>query len=251
MMRFLPLVAVWVGALVLAPLSHAGAPPSAKPREASAKDILSTGKPIYSHSNEELIIRDFFRDCRGGVFLDVGCGHPIDASNTYFLEKHLGWSGIGVDALPEMARKWRRLRPASKFANYIVTDHAGALEPFYRVELSARDISSIEKPVLDPGGGPVQSEEILVSTITLTKLLDDEGVSKIDFLSMDIEGAEPLALAGFDVERFKPELACVEAKVRNRERILKYFADHGYHRIDRYLEYDQVNWYFTPNARDR
>jgi hypothetical protein len=62
--------------------------------------------------------------------------------------------------------EWGRQRLASKFFNYIFTDHAGALEPFYRVELRARDISSIEKPVLDPGGGSVQSEEILVPTIT-------------------------------------------------------------------------------------
>jgi FkbM family methyltransferase len=148
-----------------------------------------------------------------------------------------------------MARKWRRLRRPSKFVNYIVTDHAGALEPFYRVELRARDISSIEKPVLDPGGGTVQSEEILVPTITLTKLLDDNGVSKIDFLSMDIEGAEPLALAGFDIDRFQPQLVCIEAKVVNREKIAQYFKRHRYHQIERYLQHDRTNWYFVPNAR--
>jgi len=39
-----------------------------------------------------------------------------------------------VDALPEMAPKWRRNRPGSRFFNYSVTDHAGTLEPFFRVE---------------------------------------------------------------------------------------------------------------------
>ena len=67
------------------------------------RDIVGTEKPRYSHANEELVIRDYFQDQRGGFFLDVGCGHPIEASNSYFLEKHLGWSGIGIDALPEMA----------------------------------------------------------------------------------------------------------------------------------------------------
>ena len=90
----------------------------------SRKDIVSTGKPLYSMHKEETIIRDFFQDRRGGFFLDVGCWHPILASNTYYLEEHLGWSGFGVDALPEMARKWKRNRPASKFFNYIVIDHA-------------------------------------------------------------------------------------------------------------------------------
>jgi len=32
-----------------------------------------------------------------GFFLDVGCAHPKDGSNTYIFEKYLGWSGIGFD----------------------------------------------------------------------------------------------------------------------------------------------------------
>lgn len=215
------------------------------------RDILATGKPLYSHAKEELIIRDFFQDQRGGFFLDVGCGHPIQDSNTYYLEKHLGWSGIAIDALPEFARKWRRNRPASKFFNFLVTDHAGTSEPFFRAELRVRDISSAEKPMRLIEGRPVQSEEIRVPTITLTRLLEQNGAATIDFLSMDIEGFEPLALAGLDIERFRPRLACIEAKPKNRDKILRYFADHGYSRIERYLDYDVMNYYFTPRVPSR
>ncbi len=217
---------------------------TAAPQATPRKDIVSTAKPLYSMHKEETIIRDFFQDRRGGFFLDVGCWHPIIASNTYYLEERLGWSGFGVDALPEMARKWKRNRPASKFFNYIVSDHADTVESFYRLDLS--DVSSIQKP---PPAEATKVEEIKVPTITLTRLLEEHGVSKIDFLSIDIEGAEPLALAGFDIDRFKPELVCIEAKPRNRESIMKYFADHGYERIERYLEYDRVNYYFTPKAK--
>jgi len=49
-----------------------------------------------------------------------------------------------------------------------------------------------------------------VSTITLDDLLGREGVAHVDFLSLDIEGAEPAALAGFSIGRFQPALACVE-----------------------------------------
>lgn len=217
--------------------------------QAGDKGILSTERSLYSTGREELIIRDFFQDRRGGFFLDVGCAHPIKASNTFYLEKHLGWSGMAVDALPELALKWRRNRPASKFFNYLVTDHLDTTEAFYRAESRVKDISSVEKPAAGPGGKPVRSEEIRVPTITLTKLLERNGVSRIDFLSMDIEGHEPLALAGFDVERFRPQLACVEAKPRNRERIQKYFAGHGYRQLDRYLEYDKTNYYFAPKPQ--
>jgi len=218
--------------------------PAPRPRPRS---VLS-GKPLYSHGKEELVIRDFFKDRRSGFFLDVGCWHPIQDSNTYYLEERLGWSGIGVDALPEMARKWKRNRPASKFFNYIVTDHSDSVETFYR-SAEYTDISAIEKPAKAPGGDPVTAEEVKVPTTTLTKLLEANGVTKVDFVSMDIEGAEPLALAGFDIDRFKPDLLCVEAKVKNRDFLSKYFADHGYAQVERYLQYDKTNYYYAPKDK--
>jgi len=207
------------------------------------------GEPLYSQHKEELIIRDFFHDRREGVFLDVGCATPIRDSNTYYLEKHLGWSGIAVDGLPEYQSSWERRRPKSKFFNYMVTDHAETVEPFYRSELPG--ISSLTKPEKGPAGKERAFEEIQVPTITLTRLLEENQVSRIDLLSIDIEGAEPLALAGFDIDRFHPELAVIEAKPANRETIVKYFADHGYEQIEKYLEYDPVNYYFTPKTRTR
>ena len=222
-------------------------PPAAAPRPKAVepaparRDIAGTQKVRYSHGREETIIRDFFQDRRGGFFLDVGCWHPISDSNTYYLEHHLGWSGIGVDALPEMARKWKRRRPASRFFNFLVTDHSDTQDPFYRVEYT--DISATEKPAPER---KVKWEQIKVPTITLDTLLTANGVSRIDLLSMDIEGAEPLALAGFDIERFQPALVCIEAKVKSREAIRAYFDRHRYDRIQRYAQFDQVNWYFAP-----
>lgn len=229
--------------LLLVPASP-GPSPAPTRSLAPRRDIVGAEKNLYSRHNAELIIRDFFQDRRGGVFLDVGCWHPIEASNTYYLEHHLGWSGIGIDALAEMAPKWRRHRPKSAFLNYVVTDQSGALQKFYRLQMT--DISSVERPKVGPGGNPVSATEVLVPTITLTKALDDRNVRRLDFMSIDIEGSEMPALRGFDIRRFRPSLVAIEAKPKNREAILAYFKEHGYERIERYLRYDAVNWYFTP-----
>jgi FkbM family methyltransferase len=208
------------------------------------RDIFATEKALYSQHDEELVIRDFFQDRRAGFFLDVGCGHPIQASNTYFLEKELGWRGIAVDGLPEMAIKWRRQRPASRFFNFIVTDHADTIETFHRAELW--DVSSVPQPDTLPGRVGVRSEKIEVPTTTLTRLLDANRVARIDLLSIDIEGYELKALAGFDVERFQPRLVCIEAKPANRAGIAAYFKQHRYQELERYLARDLVNYYYAP-----
>src|SRR5512140_2589670 len=58
----------------------------------------SYGEPLYSQDDEETLIRAFVHDRRGGFFLDVGASDPIRSSTTYYLEKHLGWKGIAIDA---------------------------------------------------------------------------------------------------------------------------------------------------------
>ena len=209
-------------------------------------EVLTSDVSLYSQMNEELIIRDFFQDRRGGVFLDVGCSTPISNNTTYYLEKHLGWTGIGIDALPEHGPAWEKTRPDAQFFSYAVGATSGDIVTFYRASVSG--VSSLSAEQSAAWGGELEPLE--VPTITLTKLLDDNNVTKIDFLSMDIEGAEPDALAGFDIDRFKPELICIELGVseENDKRILSYFDEHGYERIEKYVEFDHINSYFrsTP-----
>jgi FkbM family methyltransferase len=217
--------------------------------QATAGDILTTEKKIYSQWNEELIIRDFFQDRRRGFFVDVGASYPLKGSTTYYLEKHLGWSGIGVDALWQYGPSWKKKRPNSKFFAYAVTDRSGETVTFYMAHWPA--VSSLSKEQAELFVGKDKVTAIKVPTITLTKLLDDNGVTHIDFLSMDIEGAEPKALAGFDIERFAPELVCIEVllgRSEHRSKISEYFRSHGYERIEAYIEHDNNNWYFKPTT---
>ena len=196
---------------------------------------------LYSLVSEELIIRDYFQDRRGGFFLDVGCAWAVDYSNTYYLEKHLGWTGIGVDALIEYASDWEVIRPTSKFRNYLITDKSGGEGTFFKSD--SLGLSSTNEKLAEGTlfGFEVAPEEVSVPMITLTDLLDQEGVTKVDLVSMDIEGHEPKAFAGFDIDRFAPELLVIEGK---NNQVESYLATHGYVLIERYLQYDTINRYY-------
>ena len=200
---------------------------------------------LYSQGNEELIIRDILQDKKNGIFLDVGCSTPIANNTTYYLEKHLGWSGISIDALPEHAPAYKEERPNSKFFSYIVTDHSESTEEFFRVT-AVTGLSSTDKDRSMIKN--LKKEKLLLPTITLNDLLERNGVTAIDFMSLDIEGGAPKALAGFDIDKYQPKLVCIEAPGLE-EFIEKYFTDHDYARIDKYRKYDHVNWYYVP-ARD-
>lgn len=211
----------------------------------SRQAILSTEKNIYSQTGEEVIIRDFFQDKKGGVFVDVGSAHYRLHSTTYYLEHHLEWSGVAIDALERYRADYEKHRSRTTFFSYYVSDESDKEEVFYQLDknllMSTGNKSRAEK--FGQGG----TTETKIKTITLNDLLDRMGIQKIDLLSMDIEDAEPAALAGFDIQRFRPELVCIEAHHTIQKELRAYFKKHDYVRIEKYSEmHGGLNWYFMP-----
>jgi FkbM family methyltransferase len=201
------------------------------------------GPKRHSEHAEEWIIRDFFRDQRGGTFVDVGSFHYQHFSNTYYLEHALGWSGVAIDAQEEFAADYGRYRPRTKFFAFFVSDRSDAHETLFVPE-GNRLVASSNKHFSDRYDA--SGRERKVRTITLNDLLDRAGLTAVDFMTMDIELAEPKALAGFDIERFRPRLVCVEAHPDIRQQLLDYFADHRYRVVARYLRADRHNLWFAP-----
>jgi FkbM family methyltransferase len=198
-----------------------------------------------SRNHEEWIIRDYFTDKRDGVFLDVGANHYQTESNTYFLETSLGWSGIAVDALPEFGPDYAEHRPRTAFVAMFASDVADASVQFF-VPGNNRLVSSSSREFVERHGA--KGEARVVPTTTLNAVLEEAKITRIDFLNMDIELAEPQALAGFDINRFRPSLVCIEAHPDVRQQILEYFHRHGYIIVGKYLRVDPYNLYFKPLA---
>ena len=78
---------------------------------AREKALYAEGPLAAFAGRGELLIRHFFRNRRAGFYVDIGCSDYKVNSTTYYLEEHLEWSGIGVDALigegplPELGAK--------------------------------------------------------------------------------------------------------------------------------------------------
>lgn len=215
---------------------------AAASQDVPRRDILGSERRLYSQRDEELVIRDFFQDRRGGYFVDVGCGWPVKNSNTFYLESRLGWRGIGVDAFSDYAKAWKKKRLRSLFRHFAVRDRSGETVTLRRSERGG--LSGLE-PQAEHAAEGVSYEPVTVETITLSKLLDDVGVERFDLLSMNVDGAELKALAGFDIDRFRPELCCIKARPANRAELDQYFAAHSYERLDRYIARDPANLYYA------
>jgi FkbM family methyltransferase len=205
------------------------------------------GPTHYSEREEEWMIRDYFQDRRGGFFVDVGANHYRSNSKTYYLESELGWSGLAIEPQREFAAEYAKYRLRAKFFPFFVDNVSNATAKLYMTKRASMVASSDKEFVKQFG----ELDEVRdVPTITLANLLDSEGVQHIDFLSIDIELHEPRALAGFDIERFKPALVCIEALQPVRQQILDYFTRHHYAVVGKYIWVDLENLYFAPLAPD-
>jgi FkbM family methyltransferase len=203
------------------------------------------GRDRNSEHEEEWVIRDFFGDRRDGFFVDVGANHYKRFSNTYYLDTVLGWSGIAIEPQRGFEGGYTANRPRTKFRPFFVSDQSNEQARMYVLGKNPL-VTSADKAFTERYGK--DATEVTAPTITLNDLLESEHVSSIDFMTMDIELWEPKALAGFDVERFKPQLVCVEAHPEVRQQILDYFARHHYVVVGKYLRLDTQNLYFTPMA---
>ena len=204
--------------------------------------LARLGPALYSQGYEELIVRDFFDDAWRGVFVDVGAGHYRDDSNTYFLEQRRGWHGIAVDANAEYAADYARFRPHTAFINAFVSDRVGAVA----------DFAIAQNPVFSSGARELPPDAVVrrvkVPTTTLDRILGEHHVETIDFLSIDVEGAELAVLQGLDLHRYRPTLICIEIDPAARERIFAHLHAAGYVELDVYHALNEWNAYFIPAA---
>ena len=75
--------------------------------------------------------------------------------------------------------------------------------------------------------------------LTLTAILDEANAPRfIDFLSLDVEGAELEVLKGLDHDRYRFGLICIES--RNYFRINQYLTKHDYQLLSKISSHDYL-----------
>ncbi|HEY7933290.1 MAG TPA: FkbM family methyltransferase [Solirubrobacteraceae bacterium] len=147
-----------------------------------------------------------------GTFLEAGANDGYTWSNTYYLERLKGWSGVLIEGIPVLSEECRRRRPRSRVYNCALV---AADFPDEYVTMRYSDLRSLIKgsePQIEAliDQGPERAYEVRVPARTLDQVLDEAGVEHIDFISLDLEGHEASALRGLDLDRRRPTWLLIE-----------------------------------------
>lgn len=145
-----------------------------------------------------------------GIFLEVGANDGYSQSNTYHLGAVKGWGGILIEPLPSLYRRCLKVRPEA----YCVNAACVASDEQVTVEMVDRDLMSVTLGQQDKDEEDervAQDAEVVgVPARTLSSIIDDSPYSEIDFMSIDVEGAELQLLAGLDLDRHAPRWLVIE-----------------------------------------
>ncbi|MES2861870.1 MAG: FkbM family methyltransferase [Pseudomonadota bacterium] len=135
-----------------------------------------------------------------GVFVEVGANDGVSQSNTWFFERYKGWTGLLIEPVPALAAM------ASRFRRAPVANVALGAADGGRLELSVSDLTTTADT------GRIGADAVLMSVPirALSSLLDEHGLSHIDFFSLDVEGLEVEVLRGLDLTRHRPGCMLVE-----------------------------------------
>ena len=165
-------------------------------------------KTFYSYGGIDSLINNIFKNNDKGFYVDVGCGHPIKNNNTYLLNKK-GWYGINIDLDNENINLFDIYRPSDQNISTAISDKIGEEDLFFYHSKSA--INTIIKKTANYQKAKVSSIK-KIKTNTLNNVLNNSKYNnlEIDFLSIDIEGSEFLALKNFDFNKYNPKVIVVE-----------------------------------------
>jgi len=168
-------------------------------------------QPIsYAQRYEDTHLMRCFDAQASGFYIDVGNGHPV-YDNVSFAFHLRGWRGITVEPNPWLAQLSAAVRPRDVRVQSLVGAAPGEAT-YYLVEdyhgLSTTVESHARAAQSEYGK---RSQAMPVPVTTLAALCVAHAPAEIDFLKIDVEGAERDVLTGGDFRRYRPKVVVAEA----------------------------------------
>ena len=171
-----------------------------------------------SQFNEDLKILKFFKE--KGFYVDIGCYHPVRYNNTYRMFK-LGWKGMNIDLNPLSIELFNVARPRDiNICAAISNKKVGNL--YFDHELSPQN--TLEKNHTDfykKVFGLKTKNSKKIKTRKLSEIFRKNGVFKVDFMNIDVEGHELSVLKSINLKKFDIKVICIEVLKHNLKAIIE------------------------------
>lgn len=200
------------------------------------ESTLPKDKKFFSQVRQDELILKLLRNKTNGYFVDLASNDATQLSNSYALEKHYGWKGLCVEPNPAY---WYNLTHARKNCELVAAV----------VGQNRMDELHFKYDGLEYGGlvgKKFDNKERFLSsstreyTVTLDEIFKKFDVPRvIDYMSLDVEGAEEFIMTNFPLSDYRIRLLTVERPKADLQTLLERF---GYEKILRVSRWGETLW---------
>jgi hypothetical protein len=169
-------------------------------------------RATYSQNEEDLFIKNHFRNKKKGSYVDIGCYHPIKYSNTALLYNQ-GWQGINIDMNQTAIDLFDIIRKRDK--NVCAAISNKNIEATMYLDHLFSPINTLVKKFSDTTSKTISFNKHLekkIQTYKFSQIVQKEDIytAQIDFLNIDAEAHDFEVLESIDLKVYKVKLICIE-----------------------------------------
>jgi FkbM family methyltransferase len=202
---------------------------------------------FYSQDGQDKFVDGFFNGLENGLVVDVGAHNGITFSNSLFLEETRHWKAVCIEPIPCVFKKLVAKRPNAINVNVACSDTNGNAD-FVMNSGGTEMLSGLYKEFDPRHHARVKRENSMknnegttivctVPTRTLQSIFDEHNITHVNYLSIDVEGAEFSVLKGVDFTKTFIDVIGFENNYSDTSvHIVKYLQCRGFSIISRKLD---------------
>lgn len=188
-------------------------------------------------------------DFDNGFYVELGANDGITQSNTLYFEERRNWRGVLIE--PSPSRFLQCVDRRGKKNHVVCAACVPNDYPERFVEMEYADLMTVAKSLdsdldsqtahLDAANRHMRGTErrFIDGALArrLTDILDEANAPRgIDFMSLDVEGAELAVLGGLDLTRYNFRYMLIET--RSPEAVAEHLGRFGYRKLDTFSHHD-------------
>jgi FkbM family methyltransferase len=199
---------------------------------------------------DEYLENNIFKGCKNGIFMDVGAHDGVSLNNTLFFEENNNWTGINVEPIKNVYDSLVVNRPNcinlncavcnnDGVANFISNSGYTEMLSGLKNEYDSRHLNRVHNEVNLYGGN---TEIIQVNTQKIETICDKYNIKHINYLSIDVEGAEFEVIKSINFDKLFIDVIEFENNYNDvSEPIISYLESKNYTKIHTTIDIFMIN----------
>mmetsp|Transcript_47075 Transcript_47075/g.114900 ORF Transcript_47075/g.114900 Transcript_47075/m.114900 type:complete len:362 (-) Transcript_47075:1738-2823(-) len=197
---------------------------------------------VHSQARQDECVLSLLHNQTNGYFIDLASNDATILSNTYSLERYFGWNGLCIEPNPTYWYNLTHYRPRCTIVSAVLGTRTGQVMDFL---YSGNEHGGIVGAMFD---NTRKKDSVQEYTITLHDIFQKYDVPRvIDYMSLDVEGAEEFIMNDFDFDTYTFKILTIE---RPKDGLRQLLERHNYKQIQRLSRWGETLW-INSNWEDK